>query len=108
MEYRTATATGGYIHKEIQQQVSSTPEYGGDCALQGPDGVASSLKRLEDVTSSLFAYTLELQSVFGISVPQCANKGEQVSGIKPVIDRSVTTSTAALENLLQILNHLRS
>lgn len=86
-----------------------SPAYGGDCALDAPEGVSSSTKRLRDMVQQLNSDTWALRDFFGMSVPECENgSAPRPSGHKYDIDEMVISAQASLENVQLILNHLRS
>lgn len=87
----------------------SAPTYGGDCALQVPDGLTSSTKRLQEVVQELNSATWNLRDFFGMNVPECeAGSCPRPSGHKYEIDEMIVSARASLDNVQTILNHLRS
>jgi hypothetical protein len=84
------------------------PVYGGDCALSQTDGLASSLKRLSEVSQQIVNASYALRDSFGMSAPQAQSDYPPSSGVKSDIDRAESEVRNALCNLNMVLEHLHS
>ena len=102
--------SGEALGKQNQKAKSpySTPQYGGDCALQPPDGLSSSTKRLQSVIHDLNVASWNLREFFGMTCPECGNDAPRPSGFKADVDEMVVSARASLENIQLVLEHLRS